>query len=224
MLKFCLPLLESSKRSVFARLQDIDPAYSFYEIWLDYIADIDVKFIENISTEYPSKLIFVFRRQNLEPMHMPHEKRQALLSALDDKGAYLDLDIRTQLDELQYVKERRLNVPLISSYHNYNLTPPVSELTSIVTEMEPFSPAIYKFSTLCRDRNDALNLLSLLLRLDNEGKKHIVLGMGEHGKILRVFGALWGNEINFAPETLDKSSAPGQLSLRQLQSILRELK
>ena len=39
--------------------------YDFYEIWLDYIKDLDNDFLTQICKSYKGKLIFVFRRQNL---------------------------------------------------------------------------------------------------------------------------------------------------------------
>jgi 3-dehydroquinate dehydratase len=60
----------------------------------------------------------------------------------------------------------------------------------------------------------------LLLSLKSEQKKYIILGMGEHGTITRVYGALWGNEMTFAPEKEGEETAPGQLTRHEMETIL----
>ena len=224
MLNLCLPIIESTKRGVLARILEADQAYSTYEIWLDYIEDLDENFVDKLLAEHERKLLLLFRRQNLDPAVMSLEKSRSICRKLNSKQAMVDFDIRTQIDEIKFLKEERISVPTIVSYHNYNLTPPDQELDGILEEMEQYKPSIYKVSSQCRDRSDALRLMSLLLRCVGEGKKCIVLGMGEHGKILRVFGSMWGNELVFAPEQADRASANGQLTLKQLQTIFRELK
>ena len=47
--------------------------------------------------------------------------------------------------------------------------------------------------------------------------------MGEFGVVSRVFGALWGNEMTFAPAVKTEQSAPGQLTRSQLENIFKEL-
>jgi 3-dehydroquinate dehydratase len=59
--------------------------------------------------------------------------------------------------------------------------------------------------------------------LKKENKRCIILGMGEHGMITRIFGTLWGNEMVFAPQTKSEASAPGQLTKQQLATIFATL-
>ena len=86
--------------------------------------------------------------------------------------------------------------------------------------MKQYNPEIFKISTFCKTEEDSLKLLSSLLKLKAEKKKFIVLGMGEKGLIVRIYGALWGNEFNFAPENEEEKSAPGQLTREKLSVIL----
>jgi 3-dehydroquinate dehydratase-1 len=83
---------------------------------------------------------------------------------------------------------------------------------------------IYKFSTFCQTPADALKLLQLQLELRSQNKRHTVLGMGADGLITRLFGPLWGSEIAYAPQVMANSSAPGQLTLEELQRLLEQLK
>ncbi len=112
----------------------------------------------------------------------------------------------------------------IVSYHDYEQTPSAVQLQAIIDTMDEYQPAIYKLATLCNSQEDSLRLLRQLLELKAKGFRAIVLGMGEFGAITRVFGALWDNEMTFAPNKKAEQSAPGQLTRSQLQAILTELK
>jgi 3-dehydroquinate dehydratase type I len=116
-----------------------------------------------------------------------------------------------------------LKVNLIASYHNYQETPDTLQLRRIIDIMKPYRPAVYKLSTLCQTEEDALRLLQQLLELKAKGVRAIVSGMGGPGAVTRVFGALWGNEMVFAPLSEEGRSAPGQLTRQQLETIFKEL-
>lgn len=47
--------------------------------------------------------------------------------------------------------------------------------------------------------------------------------MGEFGIITRIFGTIWGNEMIFAPKSIEGASAPGQLTKKQLEDIFKAL-
>jgi 3-dehydroquinate dehydratase type I len=89
--------------------------------------------------------------------------------------------------------------------------------------MEDWGAHIMKISTYCSIQRDALRLLSLLIDLREGGHRIIVLGMGKHGVITRVFGTMWGNEMTFAPVDVSTRSAPGQITVDKLDSIIQAL-
>lgn len=197
--------------------------YSFFEIWLDYIDDLKDEFVQQLIREYEGKLILLFRRQKLEEIHMDIEKQRGIINAIVNKNIYLDLDITMQQAELDYIKENNLNIKLITSYHNYEETPSSEELENRLQEMHYYKPEVYKIATYCQTEQDAITLLQLLLKLKQEEKKYIVLGMGEQGSVTRVFGTIWGNEMTFAPKEKTENSAPGQLTKMQLETIFKTL-
>ena len=216
--KFCLPIIKSSKDEVLNQIKN-NPDYDYFEIWLDYIENLDIAFVQELIAEYEKKLVFLFRRQNLEHIKMPWEKRVEVLSILNNSTSLLDLDFSLQKPELEYVKDSNLNISKIVSYHNYEKTPDYRELAEIIAEMEEYNPFIVKIAAMCNSDNDPLRLMNLLLELKKEKRQFIVLGMGEFGKITRVYGLLQGNAMNFAPKNLDESSAPGQISKSDLEEI-----
>lgn len=220
---YCLPIIKKSKQEVLDIIRK-SADYQYVEVWVDYIEDLDKTFIEELLKLLKERFIAVFRRHNLEQTRMDLKKRLTLISVLDNSGSLLDLDIYSQKEELNYIKNNSLRIQRIVSYHNYQETPQGGQLKEILATMEEYKPEIYKIATLCNGKHDALRLLELLLQIRGKGHKCIVSGMGEHGVITRIFGTLWGNEMVFAPKIIAEQSAEGQLAKSQCEIIFDQLK
>lgn len=221
MIKYCLPIIKETKKEVLKALTT--KGYNFYEIWLDYIKDLDEKFVINLSNKFKGKLIFVFRRQNLEKNRLTLDERLKIISLLLKVVVFLDLDFLSQHEELEYLQRDTIRIKLILSYHNYHETPRLDYLQTLVNKMNRYNPEIVKISTFCKKEEDSLNLLNFLLKLKEQKLKYIVLGMSEKGLITRIFGPVWGNAFSFAPKSLNEKSASGQLTKEQLQFIFSKI-
>lgn len=224
MIPYCLPVVESSCEAVYRLILANRTKYDFVEVWLDTIADFSLAFLDDIVNRLGESLILLFRRPLLAPVQMSWFWRTQVMQWLHRTPVLLDLDVATQTQELEFLQERHLSVALIASYHNYQETPSSAELDMWVERMASHKPAIYKLATYCHSPQDALRLLQLGLDLQAKQRPCIVLGMGEHGTITRIFGSLWFNQMIFAPPDLTTASAPGQLSRPQLEKIWQNLK
>ncbi len=218
-INYCLPIIKTTKSEVLGVIEKNKSDYQYFEIWLDYVTDIDDAFVTEVAADLEERLILLFRRQNLEAPVMSEATRQHFFGILHGKKPYVDLDIATQQKDVDYIAEKKLSLPLILSYHNYQTTPDDHDLHEFLSQMEKYNPATYKFATFCQSESDAIRLLQLLLMLKQQGKRFIILGMGEHGTITRIFGTEWGNEMIFAPQTAASKSAPGQFTREQLEKI-----
>lgn len=216
--KYCLPIIKISRKEVLQSLRIKD--YDFYEIWLDYIKDLDEKFINEICKKFQRRLIFVFRRQNLEKIKLDLEKRQKFITLLSRFNVYLDLDFLTQHEELEFLISKAGKIKLILSYHNYKETPKLDFLGNLLNKMKRYNPNMYKIATFCQKESDALILLSFILILKEQKLNYIILGMGKNGQATRIIGPLWGNQISFTPKEIKEKSALGQLTKDQLEKIL----
>jgi 3-dehydroquinate dehydratase type I len=220
---YCLPIISTSQAGVLEAIADNDTDYAYFEVWLDYIDTVDDAFVKRLIDLLSGRLVILFRRQNLEDIKMSLEERLAILGLLKGSEVLVDLDITTQTAELDHIKESGLNLKTIASYHNYEQTPDAVQLKEIIDTMKGYQPSIYKLSALCTAPEDSLRLLDLLLELKKSGLSAIVSGMGEFGTATRVFGALWGNEMTFAPKARAEQSAPGQLTRETLETIFKAL-
>lgn len=222
--KYCIPIIKNRKNDILTVIRSNITDYNYFEVWLDYIDELDEAFIEELKKLLKERLILLFRRQNLAEMKMGLGERLNMLSLLNNCQSIIDLDVFDQKEELEHIRNSRLEVKTIVSYHNFRETPNDKKLREIVDIMKIYKPSIFKISTRCNSRQDALRLLQLLLELKSRNLKCIVLGMGQFGVITRIFGTLWGNELIFAPEILAEKSAEGQLTRNQLRAIFSKLK
>ncbi len=226
--KICLPLCLTD----FSEIEETIGAYSnnfdTFEVWLDYVVDLDVGRLESLINKYPERLLLLFRRKNLEPIKMSISERKTLIDRFEDAPLFFDFDITVQVEELDYYSEKGRNSKLIASYHNYSDTPPVNEIETILSKMDAYNPDIIKVATYCNSNADAILLLEVLNNLKKSERNPIVLGMGEHGVITRCFGGEFGNVMTFVTQDEnDEGTAPGQLSLGDLmivQDIIERIK
>lgn len=220
--KYCLPIIKSNLDHVQAEIER-QAGYPKFEIWLDYLEAVQPGPISDLAKRFPERLVFHFRRHNLEPIRTPLATRLEVIRALSGTRVLLDLDAASQFSEFDHIRSGRLDLTLIASYHNYDSTPSDAHLHHIVAGLTDLQPAIVKVAAFCREDADALRLLQLQLELKAQGVKHIVLGMGPHGVATRIFGTLWGNELAFVPDSSAGASAPGQLTKSQLDAIFANI-
>lgn len=219
--KYCLPIIRVSKKEVLKSLKI--RGFDLYEVWLDYVKDLDEEFVINLSKKFKERIIFIFRRQNLEPIKLSLQRRLNLISLISKYSAFLDLDFLTQHEELEFLRKSNTNLKLILSYHNYKETQKLDYFANLTAKMKRYNPDLYKFATFCQTEQDVSILLELILKLKEQKLKYIVLGIGKVGKIIRIIGSIWGNEINFTPQNLKEKSAKGQLTKKSLELILKEV-
>lgn len=219
-INYCLPIIKSSKKEVLDTIEKYNHDFQFFEVYLEEIKDLDDRFVNELADSYEGKLILLFQRGNDKSTHMDKKRKEQIISLLHNTHCYLDLDI-SETQEINYLKKNMLNVKTIISYHNYENTP--LDLGETIKKMDQLNPTIYKISVQCNYETDAIKLLLLQQNLKTQQKRHIVLGMGDLGKLTRVFGTLWGNELIYAPVTKAEASAPGQLTRKTLEEIFERL-
>jgi len=220
---YCLPIIATKTSEIEALIERTSSHFALFELWLDYLNDFSMPVLSTLIEKYERRTLFLFRRQNLETPKMEKSLRLEAIKLLAGSNAIVDLDLTTQQEELSFYHSLKGRAKLVTSYHNYSSTPDSAALNQIVITMKRHNSYIIKIACYCSNEGDAVRLLDLTLRLRESSEKFIVLGMGDKGRVTRVCGALWGNAFNFAPLTDDGASAPGQLTINRLETILELL-
>lgn len=125
-------------------------------------------------------------------------------------------DMLRQARALSSDKERLL----IGSYHNFASTPPDDFLEEIVASGRQNGADVVKLAVTAKDDNDFIRLMLLTLRHKDRGI--ITMAMGDKGLPSRVFSPVFGSLITYG--SVNKPSAPGQLSTTEMRDIFGKLK
>ena len=147
-------------------------------------------------------------------------KRVELLQAGMKLGAdYVDIEIETAAGDMELLLStaRQAGCRVIISYHDFKRTAEREDLESLMIACYEKGGEIAKIATQVNASGDIRNLLSLY---DFPGKK-VILGMGPMGRITRVIGPYLGAEFTFASTAEGGETAPGQLSVKQLNELYK---
>lgn len=118
---------------------------------------------------------------------------------------------------IQYAHNHGVNV--IGSYHNFKSTPSYDSLMEKMQYMQQLHVDICKFALMPKRSEDVLTVL----QFTNDASKAfqtplITMSMSKLGMISRMCGELFGSCMTFA--ACKNTSAPGQISVNQMQQIL----
>ena len=100
---------------------------------------------------------------------------------------------------------------VISSYHDHNGTPCVEDIMKIFNGMDG---NIVKGAFKVNSVKDVMTLFDASRTV---GRRHVILGMGELGRITRIRQERMENEFTFA--YVGKPTAPGQMSVPEMREI-----
>ncbi len=189
----------------------------YFEVWLDYVDDLSIDEVTALVHAFPNRIIYLFRRADLEPPRMGSTSRRSLLALLLSLPVIIDLDITAQSSDLNHIAKLPRNARLITSYHNYVKTP--QDLQPIIDTMRTYQPDVFKVASKCHSQSDAARLITLKAQLNEGSIRNIVVGMGEEGRLARMLCDIWGNELIFAAESEQTVTAPGQFTRQELEKI-----
>lgn len=175
--------------------------------------------------EHPSKLLPLIPK-NMETIVtcrggvFPESEGMELMKSGILLGAsYVDLGIETPADQMELLQNaaREAGCGVILSYHDFERTSDREDLESLMLACYEKGADIAKIATLVNAPEDIRNLLSLY---GFPGKK-VILGMGSMGRITRVMGPYLGAAFTFASLDEEGETAPGQLTVKQLNEIYK---
>jgi 3-dehydroquinate dehydratase-1 len=143
-----------------------------------------------------------------------------LLSAIKLGPAMIDIELASP-DVTSVIREVNDRAECLLSYHDLRGTPPLDELKGIIEKQMGAGADICKVVTTARNIGDNIEILKLISCFSN--KRVIAFAMGEAGYLSRVLSPRVGGYLTYASIEERKESAPGQISVREIQEIHRLL-
>ena len=112
------------------------------------------------------------------------------------------------------------NVFVIMSNHDFHKTPTAEEIVQRLRKMQELGADIPKIALMPQNKADVLTLLSATLEMQERyaDRPIITMSMAKTGVISRLSGEVFGSAATFG--AVKKASAPGQISVTDLRTIL----
>jgi 3-dehydroquinate dehydratase type I len=219
----CVPVVEASIHR--ARNLYLRAARRGYwtEIRLDYLEQPD---LQRLFRTRPGQVIATNRLESEGGKWRGSEADRRLLleEALGHGVDFLDVELAADAAWRRDLWNRRGSTRIILSWHDFSGTPDSSRLEEVLKEMLAAEGDILKIVTQARDPADNLRVLSLIPRARAAGREIIAFCMGPFGKWSRVVAPYLGSFLTFAPFSKKGASAPGQLTVNEMQRLWKLLK
>jgi 3-dehydroquinate dehydratase type I len=181
----------------------------------------------NESKKYIPELIFTLRTEKEDSEPLCIKEYHNILSEVISRGDTDYADIEVYRDTscakslLALAKSKKMKT--IGSHHDFSETPSVEEMIKKMTEIKKFGANVVKLAVMPNSEEDVQNLLEAASEMKAKRPRLplIAIAMGKLGKDSRYYGGLYGVDITFG--TLGYSSAPGQVSVRELKKVIDAL-
>lgn len=195
----------------------------FLEIRFDHVEPPNFAKAVIAARPFKDKCIYTLRRTsqggNFEGSGMER------LNHLRDLGREIPMMIDIELETLEENPEIRsmmnsLLVPMLVSWHDFEFTPPTSEMLDLMVKMRSYSKN-NKLVTTANSFEDLLRVLELYESSD-KSVSLVAFCMGAVGIISRVLCALTPN-CPFTYASIDQPVAPGQMTIEQMKRLYNSI-
>ncbi len=153
------------------------------------------------------------------------ERVDPLFEAVAEKAAYIDLELRADPELRKQLLTAIQGTPtrMVLSWHDFNATPSQGELNELYAEMKTSGAHIGKLISTAHEPADVLRVLHLQEQALADGFPLSCFCMGSAGRISRLATLYLGGYMSYAALDEGQATAPGQLSVSQLHSLVTTL-
>lgn len=230
--KICVPIVSTTKNEILNDIEQINKCdHDLIELRIDYFENFFeinqiLELLKEIRKIYFKPIIFTLRTKNEGGLIDINDENYFEINNYIAKCKLVDF-IDIELFKPEYIIKKFIkiahenNVKVILSNHYFLKTPAKEEILSRMLKMQFLGADITKIAVMPLSENDILTLLSASLEMKNAkgDRPFIALSMGSLGVISRVAAQLFGSCITYA--SLNKISAPGQLSVENTREMMR---
>lgn len=226
--KICVPVVETTTEKIIQQIQELQNC-DLIELRIDFYENIhDLKQVHELllqvrqQTNLPLLLTYRSLKEGGH-IQLSDQEYLSLVQTACQSGCIDIVDIELESGNMlvyQLVEIAHQNhVKVLMSYHDFEKTPAVMEMKERLEKMEIMGADICKIAVMPFSYKDVIQLLNTTMEMSQRLTRPLVtMSMGKIGKITRIVGELAGSSITFA--SVGQSSAPGQLTLEDMQTLL----
>lgn len=234
--KICAPIVGTNREEILEQAKALrELPVDLVEWRVDYLNNVSslslltvLTFLSELRNELKDlPLLFTFRtkreggEKDISPQGYLELNRTIAASGLID---LLDVELFLGDDLFQKLVNdaHEKGVKVIGSNHDFQKTPSKEELVHRLRKMQELGADISKVAVMPKDVGDVLTLLAATEEAATTLKQPVVtMSMGGKGVLSRVAGETFGSAMTFG--SAGKASAPGQLDVKALKTILDTL-
>lgn len=217
--RICVSIAPEDAKSI------VKEAHRAFELGADYV-EVRFDFLNpdllpealQAARGIKDRTVFTLRSRREGGMFASTEENRLrwLYRLADQEPMLLDVELDTlkNNDELADFLEKKRS-PLLVSWHDFEKTPSSDSIADVLSDMRSYSNYV-KIVTMAHSIEDSLRVLELYETAI--GLSPIFFAMGEAGVISRLLCTVIGN-APFTYASLEKSLAPGQLTLKQMKKL-----
>jgi 3-dehydroquinate dehydratase-1 len=211
--KIAIPIFQENCRDVIEVANDcIEKGADVLEFRIDGLKNPNIDEIKSTIEEINFPMIAT-NRINSEggSFNGTEEERFNILYECCDLVEYVDIELQSSDDYIE--KIHNTGVKTIVSYHDFEKTPDLNEITYIVDKEHQLGD-IAKVAFMPQNLEDTLTILAVL----SHCKDTIAISMGDLGSYTRVMASKFDSPITFAAGT--DVTAPGQIDIETMKALL----
>jgi 3-dehydroquinate dehydratase type I len=221
--KVCIPIVETTVEKSLMAIKEARLLADLIELRADYLKRVKlIPLLENRQIPF----IVTHRRKEEGGKYKGGErKRLSVLQEAIDLGAdYIDVELATERSMLQGLIRNKRGTQVILSFHDFRRTPSQKELRRLFDQMIRLGADVIKIVAFARSWEDNLTILSLIPFAKARKREIVAFCMGERGKVSRLFSPFLGAGWTYASLNNVKTSAPGQLTVRELRDMWEKMR
>ncbi|OGP92535.1 MAG: type I 3-dehydroquinate dehydratase [Deltaproteobacteria bacterium RBG_16_48_10] len=221
--KICIPIVETTVEKAIRAIEEAKTMADLIELRVDYLRKPK---IASLLGGRQKPFIVTNRRKEEGGRYdgVERERLSILKEAIDLGAEYIDVEVRSEREMLHHLMVNRKETNIILSFHDFDKTPPPGELQKLFDRMIRWRADTIKIATFARCWEDNLRVLSLLSYAKARKQKMVAFCMGEKGKVSRVLAPFMGAAWAYSCLSRKRTSAPGQLTVKEMKDISEKLR
>ena len=196
--------------------------------WFEHVFEFDkvedvLKELRTVLGNIPLLLTFRTKKEGGEKaIDTKDYKELNLRAAKTGYVDFIDVEIFTGDDVVREIIDgaHAAGVRVIASNHDFFKTPAKSDIIYRLRKMQEMNADIPKIAVMPQNKKDVLTLLSATEEMTSlyADRPIITMSMAGTGVISRLCGEVFGSSMTFG--AAKKASAPGQMGVKDLETVL----
>ena len=230
--KICVPIVGITKEEIITEAKSFDSipvdVVEWRVDWFEHVFEFDkvldvLKELRKALGETP--ILMTFRTSKEGGEKAIEDAAYAELNIKAAQSGYVDLIDVEMFTGDEIVKQiiesvHAAGVKVVASNHDFFKTPDKDEIVSRLRKMQDLGADIPKIAVMPQNKKDVLTLLSATEEMTSlyADRPIITMSMAGTGVISRLCGEVFGSSMTFGAAR--KASAPGQMGVKELETIL----